>query len=251
MKNSVKNSKTTAASEVVAARHEEQAAPLTLAGSAAADDNIDFGGDDDANRDPFWEEVDGGAMPPGLSRMWVQEHSKMIRLPTQKTVKAKVHFAKPKEGKGFAVQCNGSMCALCLGGNKPVEQNLLLVFDVEERDLAVLAIDQSTGPSSLRQQLRPHMRSVNFFLLVLELAKVGQRYRVSLSRDLGQAPAVGDDFGDSVLATIAKAGLPTEDDVLASYEKRSNSELLEDMPEIERAIRLRHADLDMAALRAL
>jgi hypothetical protein len=249
MKNSAKSSKATATTQVPQPPSGPPAEPLTAADNSAVDNNIDFG-DGDSERDSFFDLLGGFEAPTGLRRTWVKEDSMMIRLVTQKTVKAKVHFAKPKDGKGFAVQCNGALCALCLGGNKAVEQNLLLVFDVEERDLAVLPIDQSTGPSSLRQQLAPHVRNPNFFLLVLELAKVGQRYRVSLSRDLAATPAVGDDFGDSVLATIAKAGLPTEDDVRASYEKRTNDELLEDLPELERAIRLRHADVDLAALRA-
>ncbi|WP_426751125.1 hypothetical protein [Myxococcus sp. Y35] len=223
--------------------------------SAATSDNPDFSDDADMAPSSFWDDDSSVVAPQRVSRLWLRPgEPAILRYVTRELVKAHVHFGiQGADGKKLTVRCNkgpGQDCALCLGGFRPTEVYLLLVFNVGEGDLTALTLYKDGGAGSLRTQLTPIIKRPDYLNVIIQVTKVAQRHEVRLLEvvDPSKPRSDGVDYGDAVLRDIYARGLPTAEDVLATLEVRDNQMLLEDVVGLKRKVQLLNPGVELAVL---
>lgn len=257
MKNSPKKVEKTATVEggaqiPAAALPAETAAPPPGEQSVRSDDNVTFDDPPSEKNGSFWADEAVTPLATRIRRVWVKADLLVTPLADEPLSKG-IHFPGAFGEKKPPILCAGpERCALCLAGEKVIEQHHLTMFSVDERDMVVISMDKGSTPGSLRQQLRPYMEHDCPSDQVLRIESVGnKRFRVSLQVDLGKSPELRDDYGDDVVRKIISDGLPTEAEILSTFDKRTNIELLDEMPQLWRKIHLRHPHLTIDQVRSL
>lgn len=181
-----------------------------------------------------------------LRMRWVGDgESVEIRFVTDDVVTLPVHaFVSDGHGKKLNLQCLGDDCCLCLSGDRPEETCLLLVYALEDRDLAVLRFKNSSYPGTLGAQLLPLLGQEEYLNLIVELQRLGNSYRASIITviDTDDPDQEGMDFGDDVLADLVERGGPPPEELAALIERRSNQQLLMDLPWLNDKLRRRGID---------
>lgn len=183
---------------------------------------------------------------PILRFRWIRDgESVEIRFVSDTVVTLPVHaFVSDGHGKKLNLQCLGDDCCLCLSGDRPEETCLLLVYALEDRDLAVLRFKNSSYPGTLGAQLLPLLGQEEYLNLIVELQRLGNSYRASIITviDTDDPDQEGMDFGDDVLADLVERGGPPPEELAALIERRSNQQLLMDLPWLNDKLRRRGID---------
>jgi hypothetical protein len=189
-----------------------------------------------------------------MRRYSIREGQNLVgRFVGNQIITADVHY-RVNEGEGqggqLHVLCNGKDCPACLANLKPVATCFLPFFSLIDLDIGIVTFDLGGGPGSLRAQLALLLEREDYLSLLLEIAKVNRRHRVAILRirDPEHPEADGMDFGDATLKDILVRGLPSPEDILATFERKSNKMLLADNPSLARPIRLLHPEINLTEL---
>ncbi len=183
---------------------------------------------------------------PGLRFRWVRGGESVdVRFVTDNVVTLLVHsFVPDGHGGKLNLQCLGDSCSLCLSGDRPEESCLLLIYFLEDRDLGVLKFKNSNYPGSLGTQLLPLLGREEYLNLVVDIQRTGNSYRATIAAiiDPDDPKQLGMDFGDDVLEERFTSRWPSPEEIVALVERRSNQQLLLDLPWLKDKLRRRQID---------
>lgn len=177
--------------------------------------------------------------------------SKTLRLIGRDLAGVGLHFRNPAEsetGSARPYLCLGELrCATCLGGRRPTPTFLAPVLYVPTRTPGVVSFGEANGPDSLRRQIAHLLRRPDYTQLVFELSLYRRKFTTKILRVLTEADD-GEQFGLDVLQDLVVNGGLTLDAMVATVERLSNAEMLEESPTLRREIELRHPGLDVTTL---
>lgn len=181
-----------------------------------------------------------------LRMRWVGDgESVEIRFVTDDVVTLPVHtFVPDGHGGKMNVQCLGDPCSLCLSGDRPEDSCLLLTYFLEDRDLGVFRFKSSSHPGSLAAQLLPLLGQKGYLNYIVEILKRGKAHSANIITiiDPNDPNQFEMDFGDDVLADLVEHGGPSPDELVALIERRSNKQLIIDLPWLKDKLRRRGFD---------
>jgi hypothetical protein len=167
-----------------------------------------------------------------LSAVRLGESDTLLVPFTTSMCRVETHYVDSDAHRGY-VRCNGEGCLLCRVGRHRDTRDLLPVYDVVARAVAVLPVPPSVRPHALRPQLMPVLRRLKDGddRLLLSVRKSGYEYKV------GTAPLPDDaDDGAAAVATFQAAFDAGEID-LASVWPRLDDDTLAGIPEVASAMR--------------
>lgn len=174
----------------------------------------------------------------------------IVRLLTTEFLPVEIHYLQSDEMRGY-VQCNGSVCALCLSGNKKSLHRLLLVLDIINQEISLLRIPGGKGAGALLPQIVPlleRLESEKTSSTLVQIQRNGTRFHVV---HLGES--AGLDLGDSIIAGFNARMKPMTRAQQAEYfrssiEYRTNKQLIDDVPKVATVIRARNPGIDLKSL---
>lgn len=186
-----------------------------------------------------------GAVPP-LRTTWLADGDSLLcRLPSNKLISADVHPFLPTEGAKVTYHCNGQGCAACLAHYRSVLTTFLPVLDLGSLEIAVMTFSRTAGVGSMAGQIVPIIQRVDACDLILEISKARRRFLIRIVKKIDEG-VDGPEFGLDVIKDTA--GLMTPDNILGTVERRSNQEMLFDVPDIGRKLALLAPSVDVGAL---
>jgi hypothetical protein len=100
-----------------------------------------------------WKAEAGGS-PDGIDEVRLDQNERLLIPFTTSVVEIQVHFLDYHSYREF-VRCNGPHCIRCRIGQQPDTRDLLPVFDVIARTVAVLPVSPNQRPRALRPELFP------------------------------------------------------------------------------------------------
>jgi hypothetical protein len=161
-----------------------------------------------------------------------------------------LHPRSPTQNRSSLQAVNGyAGCVLCMTRHKATPSYMIPALFVEDREIAVVLIDQNGGPESLRGQFIPLLKRPNLTDLVVEVARKGNRHTAMVVCDLSQTTVENsDDYGTAVIRDALARGALKPKAIRASVEQRDNQTLLADLDWIAPKLRLYHPGLDLASL---
>lgn len=186
-----------------------------------------------------------------LRRRWFPENeATLLRFLSSKMLLSNIHnFVKGVGSTKLTLRCNEAGCVLCMTRHKATPSYMIPALFVEDREIAVVLIDQNGGPESLRGQFIPLLKRPNLTDLVVEVARKGNRHTATVVCDLSQTTVEnGDDYGTAVIRDALARGALKPKAIRASVEQRDNQTLLADLDWIAPKLRLYHPGLDLASL---
>jgi hypothetical protein len=124
--------------------------------------------------------AEAGAAPVGLDEVRLDQNERLLIPFTTSMARTTVHYLDFTSFRGY-VRCNGAGCLLCRVGRKADSRDLLPVYDVVARAVAVLAVPPNVRPQALKPQLLPILARVAANeRVLLALSKVDSyRYRAT------------------------------------------------------------------------
>ena len=183
---------------------------------------------------------------PGLRFRWIRGGESIeIRFVTDNVITLPVHsFVSDGHGGKLNLQCLGDPCCLCLSGDRPEESCLLPVYFLEDGDLGVLRFKNSNFPGTLATQLLPLLGQDEYLDFVVEIQRTANTYRAAVIMviDPDDPDQQGMDFGDDVLDDLLDGHWPSPEEVVALVERRSNRQLVRDLPWLNDRLRRRKID---------
>ncbi len=175
--------------------------------------------------------------------------SKTLRLISRDLAAVGLHFRNYDEaGTARPYLCLGEHeCASCLGGRRATATFLMPVLYVPTRTVGVLSFSEASGPDSLRRQMGQLLRLPDYTQKIFELSLHRRKYTSKILRTLTEAED-GEAYGLDVLReVVARGGLTTEA-LVATVERVTNADMIEESPSLRREIELRHPGLDVTGL---
>jgi hypothetical protein len=128
----------------------------------------------------LWDAEDVAGPRESLALLRLDQNERYVIVFTTTILRVLVHFLDFAAIRGF-VKCNGPDCLLCRIGRRKDTYDLLPVYDVLARAVAVLAISPTLRQHALRPQLTPVLRRVagDEGPLLVTLRRDGYTYTVS------------------------------------------------------------------------
>lgn len=128
----------------------------------------------------FLDYMDGaaGGGVARLEEMRLNEEPTMALAFTRDGDTCRLHYEKD-ESVGSYVLCPGPGCPLCALGMRPREYFLMPLLDVETTSVKVLRIAVRRGPTTLFDQLKPHIKADKPTDRLLLLVRVNSKYSVT------------------------------------------------------------------------
>jgi hypothetical protein len=174
----------------------------------------------------------------------------IVRLITSTALPVPAHYLNTEELRSY-VQCNGSVCALCLAGIQKVTLRLLPVVNLADQEIAQLRIPGGKGAGALLPQLVPILQRFDASratATVVQIERKRMRYHVSPLSEVA-----GLELGDQLVAAFNARLKPLSRNqqaelFRASIERRTNQQLVDDFPRVANLIRGRNPGMDLGAL---
>ena len=105
----------------------------------------------------LWDAEAVAGPAAGLATLRVDQNERPVIPFTTDMVRIDLHYVDFQALRGY-VRCNGPSCLLCRVGRQPEMRDLLPVYDVLDKAVAVLVISPNLRPHALRPQLAPALR---------------------------------------------------------------------------------------------
>jgi hypothetical protein len=168
------------------------------------------------------EDVDDAAPTPTLPVIRPDQNERLLTLFTGKMARTSLHYLKSKAIEGY-MRCNGPDCLLCRIGNKPDVRDLLPVYDLVSRVVAVLPISPNLRPHALRPQVAPLLRRLagGEAPILMTLKREGQAKFL-----VGDSPLPeGADDGAAAIRVFQDMVQAGHIDLAASFQQLANEDL--------------------------
>ncbi len=180
----------------------------------------------------LWDDAIKQSGATKLPLVRLSENECLLILFTTSLARVRAHYLDIESLRGY-VACNGAGCVLCAAGRKVGERDLLPVYDVVNRVVAVLSIGPDLRAQGLRPQLHPLLQRVSRdeapFLTVIYRTGYGN-HTVTTT----ELPEGADDGARDIAGFLEQLSGETVD--LASAFEHVTNDVLAEIPEIKLAL---------------
>jgi hypothetical protein len=107
----------------------------------------------------LWDDQDDGGRLADLTVVRIDQDEGLVVPFTTTLVRVALHFVNYSALRGY-LRCNAPDCLLCRVGKQPEIRDLLPVYDLVQRVVAVLPISPNSRAHALQPQLAPVLRRV-------------------------------------------------------------------------------------------